>query len=643
MLEDDELAKLAMGVFVDAPLQVLLVDRELRIVYLSRFEKGFSREDVIGRSALEHIPEEHQSAVREAVRLAFEEGEKSSYETAVDTPLGSARYRTWVGPLRVDGEVRYASMMSHDITPEYRARVALSEQAEALQQSEERFRLLVERAPEAIVIYDVDEGRFVDLNPRAVQMFGRSKDELLELGPADVSPERQPDGSLSADRALAALEAAAAGETPVFEWTHVDADGEPIDCEVRLLRMPHPDHRWVRGSITDISARKRAERENEELAEQLAHAQRMQAVGQLTGGLAHDFNNLLTVVGASAALIELDPRNKAGVLRHARAVQQAVARAVELTQRMLAFSRQVSLRPRSVDVAILVRDMEGLLEHALGETTTVETDMPPDVWLCRADPGQLENALLNLAINARDAMPRGGRLRIAASNVTLDPGLGPDTPPPGDYVCLAVSDEGVGIPKESLAKVVEPFFTTKPIGEGSGLGLSMVYGFARQSGGHLTIDSEVGRGTSVSLYLPRSTSALGEPTGEWDLPEIKTVGTGEKVLVVEDEPLLRQVAEQLVTKLGFVPLSAANGPEAVAMLEAHDDLTLLITDMVLPGGMNGVEIGRKAAELHPDLPVLYMSGYSPELRRELDPDAAFLEKPFGLPGLEAAVRAVLGR
>jgi len=355
---------------------VLLVDRELRIVYLSRFEKGFAREDVIGRSAIEHIPAEFQPAVREACRLAFEEGKKSSYETAVHTPQGSARYRTWVGPLRVDGEIRYASMMSHDISPEYQTRVALAEQQRALQQSEERFRLLVESSPEAIVIYDTDAMRFVDVNPMAVEMFGRSRAELLTLGPADLSPERQPDGSDSAERARAMLEAADAGERPVFEWTHQDAEGEPIDCEVRLLRLPHAEHRWVRGSITDISARKRAERENEALAEQLAHAQRMQAVGQLTGGLAHDFTNLLTVVGASAALIELDPRDRAAVLRHAQAIQHAVARAVELTQRMLAFSRQVSLRPSAVDVALLVREMEGLLERTLGETTAVETDNP---------------------------------------------------------------------------------------------------------------------------------------------------------------------------------------------------------------------------------------------------------------------------
>ncbi|MBO6936865.1 MAG: PAS domain S-box protein [Deltaproteobacteria bacterium] len=644
MLSDDELAKLAMGVFVDAPMQVLLVDRQLQIVYLSRFEKGFSRDDVIGRSVLEHIAEADQPAVREACRLAFEEGEKSSYETSVVTPEGSARYRTWVGPLRVDGEIRYASMMSHDISAEQATRTELAEQQRALRQSEERFRLIVERAPEAIVIFDTDAMRFVELNPRALDLFGRAKADLLTLGPADVSPEHQPDGSLSSEQARVHLESAASGSTPIFEWTFAYADGSPIECEVRLLRLPHSEHQWVRGSITDISARKRAEGENEKLSAQLAHAQRMQAVGQLAGGLAHDFNNLLTVVGASVALIELDPQNRAGVLRHARAVQQAVARAVELNQRMLAFSRQVSLRPRAVDVAILVREMKGLLVRTLGETTVVETNMPRDVWLCRADPGQLENALLNLAINARDAMPRGGRIRIAASNVTLAPGLGPDTPPPGDYVCLVVSDEGVGIPAQSLQKVVEPFFTTKPLGAGSsGLGLSMVYGFARQSGGHLTIDSEEGQGTSVSLYLPRSRAALGESTGEWDLPQVDALGSGEKVLIVEDEPLLRQVAEQLVAKLGFTPLSAANGPEAVLALELHRDLLLLITDMVLPGGMNGVELGKKAAELYPQLPVLYMSGYAPDLRRELDPDAAFLEKPFGLPGLEAAVRAVLDR
>lgn len=642
MLPDDELAKLAMGVFVDAPLQVLIVDRECRIAYLSRYERGFDPSSVIGRSALEHIPEEHQPAVKQAVAAAFE-GEKTSYETGVATPMGKARYRTWVGPLRVDGEIRYASMMSHDITPEYEARVALIEQQQALLQSEERFRLLVERAPEAIVIYDIDQGRFIDVNPRAVKMFGHSRDALLSLGPAELSPETQPDGRSSAEKARELLMGAADGEPRVVEWVHEHASGELIECEVRLLRLPDPDRRWVRGSITDISARKRAERENEQLAEQLAHAQRMQAVGQLTGGLAHDFNNLLTVIGASAALIEIDPSDREGVLEHARAVQHAVERAVELTQRMLAFSRQVSLRPRTVEVGALVRDMEELLERTLGETIAVETDLPADLWACRVDPAQLENALLNLAINARDAMGRGGRLRIAASNVVLEQGLGPEAPAAGDYVCLAVSDEGSGIPAEDLPKVVEPFFTTKEVGEGSGLGLSMVYGFAKQSAGHLTIDSEVGRGTCVSLYLPRSTSHSTHPPEVEEAPVVSSVGRGELVLVVEDEPLLRKIAEKLIVRLGFEAITAEDGPEAVAILEARDDIALLLSDMVLPGGMNGAEIGRRARELHPSLPVLYMSGYSPDLATELEPDATLIQKPFGMPALEAAFRAALGR
>jgi len=632
---DEELAEIAGDVLVDGPMQVVLIDRDRRMAYLSRYEHGFSREDVIGKPVDVHIPEGDRPRVLEAVERAFEEGAETVYETGVESPDGLVRYRVWVGPVRRNGSIELVSMLSSDITVEYEARVALQEKQCALQESEERFRLLVEQAPEAIVIYDVGTGRFVDANPTAVALFGRSREALRELAPTDVSPPLQPDGTPSAKSGRELIERTAAGERPVVEWVHLGADGEPIDCEIRLLLLPHSDRQWIRGSITDISARKRAERENEELAAQLAQAQKMEAVGQLTGGVAHDFNNLLTVISGSAALIDFDPSDPERVREHCQSLQDAIDRASELTGRLLAFSRKTPLQPRSLEVATLLHDMQGLLSRTLGEPISVEVEIPGDLWRCRVDPAQLENALLNLAINARDAMPKGGRLTIAAKNVTLDssrPGV-----VPGDYVQLVVSDEGVGIAPDLLEKVVEPFFTTKEVGEGSGLGLSMVYGFVRQSGGQFCIDSDVGKGTRVVLDLPRSDGEGEVRDGREPVNGVRNVGAGRTVLLVEDQPNLRAILITLLEQLGFAPVAAADGKEALAILDGTS-VALLLTDMVLPHGMDGVELARRARELQPGLRVLYMTGYT-DAGDSLD--APLLHKPFTLPGLAEAIEGVL--
>jgi len=638
MPSEEELAEIAGEVLVHGPMHVVLIDRDRTMVYLSRYEHGFSPETVLGRPVVAHVPEEHRARVLAAVDQAFEEGAATVYETDVGSPEGTVRYRVWVGPVERDGRVDLVSMLSSDITVEHEARLALEEKQRALQESEERFRVLVEQAPEAIVILDVDRGCFVDANPTAVALFGRSPAELQEHGPMDLSPPQQPDGRASVEKGRALIGAALAGERPVYEWVHLDAKGEPFECETRLLLLPYSDRRWIRGSITDITARKRTERENERLAAQLAQAQKMEAVGQLTGGVAHDFNNLLTVMAGSTALIAFDPEDTEQVRDHCRALQDAIDRASELTARLLAFSRKTPLQPRSLEVATLVHEMKGLLIRTLGETISVEVRLPEELWRCRVDPAQLENALLNLAINARDAMPKGGRLTIEARNVTVArdderPGV-----VPGDYVRIGVSDEGTGIAPEVLEKVVEPFFTTKEVGEGSGLGLSMVYGFVRQSGGHFRIDSEVGKGTHVVLDLPRSDDGVAGTEPSARPGRIRKVGGGRTALLVEDQPRLRAILTTLLEQLGFRTLAAGDGPEALAILDG-EEVQLLLSDMVLPHGMDGVEIAKRARERQPDLRVLYMSGYT-DAGDALD--APLLQKPFTLPGLTEAIEAILG-
>jgi PAS domain S-box-containing protein len=519
------------------------------------------------------------------------------------------------------------------------------ESQQARQQSEQRFRLQVEHAPDAIVIFDVTTGRFVEVNSKAVELFGVPRERLLRMGPVELSPPLQADGSPSAELAMSWIESALAGENPVFEWLHTNASGEILECEVRLLHLPHPEGRWVRGSIMHIADRKRAQRENERLSLQLAQAQKMEAIGHLTGGVAHDFNNLLTVITASLEMMTAGAPGdeQQGELR--TLALDACQRAAQLTQRLLAFSRQQPLRPRAVDVAALLFGMQGLLASTLGETIHIEVLPGSDLWPCEVDPAQLESAILNLSINARDAMPSGGRLVLEASNATVEESFAPavEELKPGDYVVVSVSDDGTGIAPEILGKVFDPFFTTKEVGKGSGLGLSMVYGFAKQSRGHVEIHSGSGHGTTVKLFLPRNMEASTSLAARE--PSLSgPVGNSELLLVVEDDAALRAVVVQLLHRLGYRTLAAGDAASALRILAEQSDVALLLTDMVLPGGTNGADLGREAKAHKPGLPVLFMSGYTENAvihNGRLDPGVRLLEKPFTTSKLAHAVRLAL--
>ncbi|HMJ09903.1 MAG TPA: PAS domain S-box protein, partial [Polyangiaceae bacterium] len=323
---------------------------------------------------------------------------------------------------------------------------------QAMWQAEQRFRLLVEHAPEAMVILDVETAKFVEVNSKASELFGRTREQLLELGLLELSPPTQADGGSSVERSLPMIAAALAGERPVFEWLHQHASGALLECEVRLLDLPHPERRWIRGSMLDIADRKRAQRENERLSGQLAQAQKMQAIGHLTGGVAHDFNNLLTVISGSLEIMRLESNPDANLRNYGAMALDACRRAASLTQRLLAFSRQQPLRPSATDIEQLLRGMAGLLRRTLGETIEIEVMCNADLWPCEVDPAQLESAILNLSINARDAMPHGGHLTIDACNVTLEAGDVPadDELIAGDYTRVSVTDDGTGIAPELL-------------------------------------------------------------------------------------------------------------------------------------------------------------------------------------------------
>jgi signal transduction histidine kinase/ActR/RegA family two-component response regulator len=388
------------------------------------------------------------------------------------------------------------------------------------------------------------------------------------------------------------------------------------------------------GITQDITEQKRAE-------EQLRQAQKMEAVGQLTAGVAHDFNNMLAVIWGNAELLG----DKLGQNdRNLIALFRATERAADLTQHLLAFSRKQVLSPEIINANNLIADTTGLLHRILEEHIEIQTVTAAGLWNCEIDPSQLENALVNLAINARDAMPGGGKLTIETVNARLDDDYAAAQADvkPGQYVMLAVTDTGTGMPPEVRERAFEPFFTTKAVGDGSGLGLSMVYGFVKQSGGHVTIYSEQGEGTTIKLYLPRST---GTATVERrPVTDEVPVARGETVLVVEDDSNVRILAVALLNSLGYRTLAAANGAAALDQLETTTGVNLLLTDVVMPGGMNGRELAAEIARRDLGIKVLYMSGYTENAvahHGRLDADAELLQKPFRRADLARAVRKVL--
>ena len=515
---------------------------------------------------------------------------------------------------------------------------------EALRESEERLRTLVESAPEAIAIYDADAAHFIEANENAGRLFGMEKDVLLSAPPEVLSPETQPHGRPSLEAAIELLDEASAGASPVKRWDVLRSDGTVVPCELSVVGLPWRDRRLFRFSLVDISQRMEAEERRKELEGRLFQSQKLEAVGQLTGGVAHDFNNLLTVILGNLELLQDDLPPDSPLRESAQGASDAAERGALLTQRLLAFSRRQALEPQRVRVDELISGLLSLLQRTLGEDVAVETVFPHDLWPIMADPAQLESAVLNLAINARDAMPRGGRLIIEALNTRVEPeGSGQDLEP-GEYLVVAVSDTGTGMNAEVASRAFDPFFTTKEVGKGSGLGLSMVYGFAAQSGGTARIYSEEGIGTTVRLYFPRIGTEEGIPSST-DAAHVLREGRGERVLVLEDEPQVQKTTATLLARLGYATVCAATGEEALALLSNNGEaIDLLFSDIVLPGGMNGVEVAREARRLRPNLPVLFTSGYTEEsVLREgrLDPEFELVSKPFSRLILSQRIREVL--
>jgi PAS domain S-box-containing protein len=537
----------------------------------------------------------------------------------------------------------FVTAILRDITERHDAEEALHELNANLEQRVE------ERTQERDRIWQVSrdmlgvagaDGTWISVNPAWTKVLGWLPDELrgktsewLEH-PNDQRKMRDAVAVLALPEQSAEFESSfrtREGDYRILSWTAVNVD--------RLL--------YCVGR--DITEQRRQQDALDKAEDALRQAQKMEAVGQLTGGLAHDFNNLLT--GISGALELLQIRISQGrykdVERYISTAQGAANRAAALTHRLLAFSRRQTLDPKATDVNRLVTSMTDLINNTLGPEIEMTMTTAPDLWTTLVDPNQLENALLNLCINARDAMPEGGKLKIETANRAFDSVQAFSFEMrPGGYVCLSVTDSGTGMTDEVVQRAFDPFYTTKPLGQGTGLGLSMIYGFAKQSGGQVRISSTLGRGTTIYLFLPRHSEQEKATEASADFSAAPRADIGQTVLIVDDEPSVRMLVTEVLAELGYTAIESADGASALQVLRSDARIDLLVTDVGLPGGMNGRQLADFGRTVRPALKILFITGYAEKAVMGvdgLDEGMAILTKPFAMDGLAARIKELLLR
>lgn len=528
------------------------------------------------------------------------------------------------------------------------------QQVYTLDSADRPYRVLIEQIQEGAVTLTQD-GTVLYCNRRLALFLGTAQERVV--GHA-LRPYTLTDQKAAFDRLLAeGLQAPSRGEV-----TLVAADGTQVPVLISLSPLGGNDGPpLLCGVLTDLTEQKLRLRElaeanarlegeiseRERVEDVLRQSQKMEAVGQLTGGLAHDFNNLLT--GIIGALELLDSRIAQGrfkeVGRYVGLARDAANRAAALTHRLLAFSRRQTLDPKTTDVNRLMNGMEELIRRTVGPSVELRMIAADDLWSTLVDPSQLENALLNLCLNARDAMPDGGRLTVETANRVIDRRVAQMYDlPEGRYVTLCVSDTGTGMPPNVIAKAFDPFFTTKPLGMGTGLGLSMIYGFTRQSGGQVRIHSEVGRGSNISVYLPRHGGDLAPMQIAPELVDAPRAESGQTVLVVDDERTVRLLVTEVLEDLGYRAIEAADGAGGLLILQSDVRVDLLVTDVGLPGGINGRQVADAARVTRPELKVLFITGYAENAvldHGHLEPGMHVLTKPFAMEALASRISSLI--
>jgi PAS domain S-box-containing protein len=614
----------------NAPVGVSIVDRDGRIVESNAAYQritGFSGDELIGMNFKDIT---HPEDLPRNLKLFNEIATSPTQVFAMEKRYICKDGRTiWVRVIGSGLSDDQRIGIIEDVTENKWSQQALAE-------SEERLRTIVELAPDGIFVVS-DQGQIIEVNQAACKQLGYTRSQLLQLKIFDfISPR-------FARRVVARLRGQVSSGS--YESAHIRADGVEVPVELSVTKIMFHGQSALLGIARDISDRKRAEEQREKLEQQLRQAQKMEAIGRLAGGIAHDFNNLLMVIQSHAERLQKRFPDHDALQRNTREIMKAADRAASLTRQMLAFSRKQVLSPVVFDLNAVINDTAKMLSRLIGEDIELRVSAAESLWAIKADADQIVQVLMNLCVNARDAMPQGGTLTIATGNVNVEEGsVGRQSfVSPGKYVSFSVTDTGMGISKEVQGQIFDPFFTTKEVGKGTGLGLSTVYGIVKQSGGYISVDSELGQGACFTVFLPGvnhpiiskiSAQAEAQPPG---------IGT---ILVAEDEEALRETICDCLRSLGYMVLEAGSGQQALAVASQHEgNIDLLVTDLVMPG-MSGRELAQMLGSLRLDLKTIYMSGYADDavLRHGIpELGAAFLQKPFYLDTLARKVRDTLGR
>jgi len=515
-----------------------------------------------------------------------------------------------------------------------------------LRENEAKYRTLYVSSRDALMTLFPPGWSFTSGNPATIEMFG-AKDEadFVARGPWELSPEYQPDGELSSVKAKRMIGTALEKGAHLFEWTHKRIGGPAFPATVLLTRFELGGKTGLQATVRNIAAQKLLEENHKKTGEQLLQSQKMDSVGRLAGGIAHDFNNILTAINGYAGFLLRSMGPGAPGREDAEGILNAADKAAALTRQLLAFSHKQILRPECLDLNELVRNMGKMLSRLVSDSYSVGLELAPELPAVKADPGQLEQVLMNLVVNARDAMPGGGGIVIETAGTTVNEvePAGNGVLLPGRYVLLCVKDSGTGIPAEIQSRIFEPFFTTKEQGKGTGLGLSTAYGIIKQSGGHIFVDSKPGAGSVFSVYLPVCEEPLHHAQTCAAAPE--GCGGTETILLAEDEEQVRAVMGRLLRYNGYTVLEAADGLAALELFSSRGgEISLLLTDLMMPG-LNGLELFRRLKAARPGLKVIYTSGYTDEvgeLLSDIDGGAEFLQKPVKPEDLLYKIREVLG-
>lgn len=620
--------------FIDGPHGQLsdYVHLEANAAYMRH--SGIS--DIVGKTGRGELTASEADAWVAIFQRVLETGEPVRFERALEA---TGRHLE-VACSRIEpAAMQQVAIVFQDVTARKRAEHMLQELNETLEcqvaeRTAERDRMW-DTSPDLMLVIDFD-GYFRQVNPAWTALLGYARDELIGRHVNEFVV--QSDHASTID----AYENAAEGGQPRIENRYRHRDGS-----IRWISwVAAPAGEMTYATGRDITAEKEHGAALEQAQQALRQSQKMEAVGQLTGGLAHDFNNLLASISGALQVLKLKLQRGqyGGLERYIDIGESSVQRAASLTQRLLAFSRQQTLDPKATDVNRLIAGMEDLVRRSIGPVIALEVIAAQDLWTTKIDPPQLESALLNLCINARDAMmPGGGKLTLVTANRTIDERTAKEKEMrPGQYISLCVTDTGTGMPAGMIARIFDPFYTTKPLGEGTGLGLSMVYGFVQQSGGQVRVHSEEGVGTTMAIYLPRHAGAAESRAPVEALPIVS--GHGETVLVIEDERALRDIIEEVLRDAGYRVLTAQDGPGGLQLLRSAAGVDLLVTDVGLPGGLNGRQVADAARLARPGLKVLFITGYADKAavgNGQLEHGMEAMTKPFELSALTARVRALI--